>query len=137
MTAGGGDVFSLPSRLDALVGLRAEVERRARAMQFSDDEVADIVLCVHEAVSNAIVHGNGEVEALPVEVSLERLADGLRVTVRNRGPGFDAAGVMRETAAPAEGPRGRGLRIIERLSDEHSWSDDGRQLTFVRRRRGA
>ncbi|NUP99363.1 MAG: ATP-binding protein [Armatimonadetes bacterium] len=134
MPGPGQRTFRVPSRLDALGPVRLEIERLAAEQHLRQQAVDDIVLCVHEAVSNAIVHGHRENEALQVEVTVESSDGGLKVTVRDSGPGFDVEETLRRLASEADHPRGRGLRIIRSLADEYAWSDDGRELTIIKRR---
>jgi len=124
--------WSIPCRVEALGHLRAQARQVAEAHGFEPDPADDFALCVHEAVSNAIVHGHGEDSELPVEVEISPIADGLRVTVRNQGPRFDVDAVLGRQAG--DGPRGRGMNIIRSLTDEAAWTDGGRLLTFVKRR---
>lgn len=124
--------WRLASRLDALAGLRSEVRDLAMAHGFADGAADDLALCVHEAVSNAIVHGNRGDERERVEVDIVPQDSGLRVRVRNAGPGFDAERLRAEADA-GDRPRGRGMRIISSLTSEFDWRDDGRELTFLKR----
>jgi signal transduction histidine kinase len=70
-----------------------------------DERAAAVVAAAREAMLNAAKFGGGE----PVSVFAEVAQDGIRVFVRDRGPGFDPAG-----APPAR----RGVResIIGRMS---------------------
>lgn len=124
--------WSIPCRVDALGPLRIQARQVAEEHGFETDPADDFALCVHEAVSNAIVHGHGENSDLPVDVEIEPLPDGLKVTVRNQGPQFDVDAVLGRQ--PGDGPRGRGMNIIRSLTDEAVWADGGRLLTFVKRR---
>lgn len=132
MSLRGTRSFTLASRLDALGSVRADARAVALEHGFDAQAAEDFALCVHEAVSNAIVHGNREDPSLLVEVRIEPEGAALRATVSNSGPGFDPAA----TLAPArdhEQPRGRGMRIIRSLTDEYAWLDGGRKLTFLKR----
>ena len=126
--------LTVASRLEQLGGVRSSAREFAVEHGFPPALADDLALCVHEAVSNAIVHGNQEDEQLQVEVSLTSHGGALRVTVRNEGPGFDSEAVMQALRDDGEQPRGRGMRIIASLSNDVTWSDHGRELTFVARR---
>ncbi|MCC7494264.1 MAG: ATP-binding protein [Fimbriimonadaceae bacterium] len=135
MPAGAdGTTLRVPSRLDALAGLRGQVEQYALDHGLGPEAAADVVLCVHEAVSNAIVHGHSEDSSKSVEVTIEPLREGLRVTVRNDGPGFDVEDTFRRLDDARDQPRGRGIAIIRQLTDDAVWHDQGRELTFVKHR---
>lgn len=130
MTAPACRRITIPSRLDRLGALRGEVHRFARDHGFAPLAAEDLGLCVHEAASNAMVHGNRDDESLGVEVTLTVEADGIRVAVTNGGPGFDAATLPPYTDERSD-PRGRGMRIIHALAHDVSWSDAGRTIAFL------
>jgi serine/threonine-protein kinase RsbW len=83
-------------------------------------EVAERVeLAVAEAVANAIRHGNRGLASLRVEVRFESVADGLRVQVRDEGPGFDPT-TLPDPRLPERRlvPSGRGVLLMRALMDE-------------------
>lgn len=125
--------LSVASRLDALGGVRAQAKALALNHGFDPQAAEDFALCVHEAVSNAIVHGNREDAGQAVDVCIAPADGGLRVTVRNGGPGFDVAAAMAGVTEVGDRPRGRGMQIIRTLSDESEWTDLGRRLSFLKR----
>ncbi len=131
MAVPDGAEFQVPSRLDALGPLRAQVHDYAVRQGFDPDAAEDLVLCVHEALSNAIVHGHREDASLAVYLALDPAEGGLRVTVRDQGAGFDVAGTLHSLDEAGDQPRGRGMVIIRSLCDEYAWRDSGRELTFL------
>ena len=122
--------LSLPPTSSCLPDLR-----RAAARTLGDvDEaaVADVLLALDEAVSNAIRHGSRAGE--PVLVSVESDGEWVEMTVRDGGPS------PRLPRLPAEPPPvlqtgGRGLWLILQLVDEVRLQriDDGTRLTMRRR----
>ncbi|NWG75249.1 MAG: ATP-binding protein [Rubrivivax sp.] len=133
MSADAEKRILLPSRLDRLGALRQEVYAFAEAHGLAPLAAEDLGLCVHEAASNAMVHGNGDDETQLVEVVLIAEVEGIRVTVTNGGPGFDHESLP-GGLVPGDRPRGRGLRIIHRLAQDVTWSDQGRSLSFLKSR---
>jgi stage II sporulation protein AB (anti-sigma F factor) len=132
MSLGAARSFAIPSRLDALSGLRAQVQALAQEHGFPPQAEEDLALCVHEAVSNAIVHGHATDQAAAVQVRIEPVGPALRVIVRDCGPGFDVEQALRSLDDPTEEPRGRGLRIIRSLADEVDWHDGGREVVLLK-----
>jgi serine/threonine-protein kinase RsbW len=105
----------------------------ARTLQGVDgDVVAEVLLALDEAVSNAIRHGSRGGE--PVRVSVERDGGWVEMQVRDGGP------TPRLPRLPAEPPPaletgGRGLWLILQLVDEVRLRrvGDGTQLILRRR----
>ena len=95
--------LSVPSRLDALGPIRGRVLDYVGQLGFAEQAAEDLVLCVHEAVSNAIVHGNREAEELPVDVLIEALDGGVR-------PGFAPHCAVRYRRAAASRRKQRASR---------------------------
>lgn len=126
------------SALDQLAEVDEIVERIGRRLGFSEDAVADLGICVTEAVGNAIVHAHGERAELAVDVQFDPLPDGLRVVVRDYGSGFDHDSIpdptLPENLLKA---RGRGLLLIRSLMDELEIrrQNPGMELTMIKRRR--
>jgi anti-sigma regulatory factor (Ser/Thr protein kinase) len=77
----------------------------------------DAVLLTSELVTNAVRHaGLDDQDAIEVIVSVDPRV--LRITVRDRGPGFDPEAVARRRS----GEGGWGLDLLRRLSSR--WSVD-------------
>lgn len=125
-----------------------------------DNRRPDAEMCLHEAISNAVIHGNlgilsgpsGNAEAFDgfYRRVKERLADRLRalrritievvwtgvelqLAVVDEGDGH--AGIVTEAgAAESEAKSGRGLRIMGQLADHVGFSDAGRRVHLYFRR---
>jgi anti-sigma regulatory factor (Ser/Thr protein kinase) len=83
--------------------------------------IDDAVLLTSELVTNAVRHGGlDDRDAIEVTVSVD--ARVLRITVRDRGPGFDPEAVARRRSD--EG--GWGLDLLQRLSSR--WGVDREEL---------
>lgn len=120
---------------------------------------ADAEICVHEAVSNAIVHGNLDIHQAPsadasafdgfFRAVQEKLADrthaSRRVTVEAQcGPdelcvrigdqGRGHPGLIPTAIDKLEAKSGRGIRIMGELADRVSFSDAGRTVNLYFRR---
>lgn len=122
--------LTLPPTSSSLPDLRRSV---AQTLGDLDQEVvADVLLALDEAVSNAIRHGSRGGEQ--VQVTVESDDEWVEMTVRDGGP------TPRLPRLPAEPPPvlqtgGRGLWLILQLVDEVRLQriEDGTRLTMRRR----
>jgi serine/threonine-protein kinase RsbW len=122
--------LTLPPTSSSLPDLRRSV---AKTLGDVDEEVvADVLLALDEAVSNAIRHGSRGGEQ--VLVTVESDAEWVEMTVRDSGP------TPRLPRLPAEPPPvlhtgGRGLWLILQLVDEVRLQriEEGTRLTMRRR----
>jgi anti-sigma regulatory factor (Ser/Thr protein kinase) len=121
---------TLPPTSSSLPDLRRSV---AGTLDDLDESVvADVLLALDEAVSNAVRHGSRAGE--PVMVTVESDGEWVEMTVRDGGP------TPRLPRLPAEPPPalqtgGRGLWLILQLVDEVRLQriEDGTRLTMRRR----
>ena len=109
----------LPSDISYLPLVNAVAEEFARELELDQEAVEGVALSVVEASTNAISHGNGYDPAKDVEIAFGRTRDGLVVTVRDNGPGFDP-GAVPDPLAPENLLResGRGIFICRSFMDE-------------------
>ena len=122
--------MTLPPTSSSLPDLRRSV---AGTLDDLDESVvADVLLALDEAVSNAVRHGSRAGE--PVMVTVESDGEWVEMTVRDGGP------TPRLPRLPAEPPPalqtgGRGLWLILQLVDEVRLQriEDGTRLTMRRR----
>jgi anti-sigma regulatory factor (Ser/Thr protein kinase) len=88
---------------------RRFVVDRLNGWDVPDPVVRDLVLITSELVTNAVVHGGS-----PVELRLERTGSRVVVLVED-----DAVGRLPQAQRPSDDDEhGRGLHIVEALSDE-------------------
>jgi serine/threonine-protein kinase RsbW len=88
---------------------------------------------VREAVTNAVLHGNRQDEAVPVEVGMAGTDAGLTITVRDRGQGFDASHLPDPTAEEnILKASGRGILFMRTFMDEVGWEHPPGGGTLVR-----
>ncbi|CCG39945.1 ATP-binding protein [Magnetospirillum molischianum] len=117
----------------------------------------EIELCLSESLTNALLHGNMEMDSAPrnslsgllryLDQIEERLHDAsvaakrvdlmitpstsgrLRIAVRDRGPGFDAEYYL-DRPLVTEAKHGRGLPLIRQLAGSVAARDAGRTLVM-------
>ena len=96
--------------------IRYRVVEFARSMPFTEDELEDIKLAVGEASANAVRHG-AAAPPCKVGVRMERRARCLKISITDRGCGFDPASV-RPLAPDSLDETGRGIAIMRALVDK-------------------
>ena len=144
------------------LGLVSETAQRiassARTFcRFSDREEFHIFISLVEAINNAIVHGNLEVdsqlrrEGVLYESTIEKrrncapfnertvklrcqyTAEQAIIEIENEGPGFDASSVPDPTLEEnLEKPSGRGLLIMRSYFNDLSFNETGTCLRLVK-----
>jgi serine/threonine-protein kinase RsbW len=124
--------LSLPSKLESLLEVDQLLEEINRKIKFKDDVYGNIMVAVMEAVNNAITHGNQNQEQKLVDISF--VLDGYRllVTVKDEGNGFDSKSLADPTAPEnIEKIGGRGVFLMEQLSDDMIYNDQGREVIMA------
>lgn len=92
----------------------------------------NILISLTEAVTNAIVHGNGKDCAKKVQVVLAKGEKDLTFKVTDEGPGFDFTSLPDPTA-PENLLRigGRGVFMMKQLSDTMIFSNNGNTVEMI------
>jgi serine/threonine-protein kinase RsbW len=127
--------LSFPSQRDAVWPFVARVMCFIATFRDADGSEADIELALHEAIVNAIVHGNAEAPHKRVYVTCCCSADGeVSITVRDEGQGFDSQAVPDPTTPENRfATHGRGIYLMRTLMDEVSFQAGGR-VVYMRKK---
>jgi serine/threonine-protein kinase RsbW len=137
LTTGGPMIgLVLPSRIRVLGEADAFVGCLAKALGFDEHSHDDIRSAVHEALVNAILHGNGGDEARYVTLRFALHADRLEILIQDEGRGFDARSVPNPLAPEnLSKPSGRGILLMRALMDEVTFRRlvGGMEVTLVKR----
>ncbi|MHB8839927.1 MAG: ATP-binding protein [Gemmatimonadaceae bacterium] len=113
--------LEIPSEIAYIEAVVAEVVRRCEAAAFPERHVAfHIPVALTEALSNAILRGNGEDASKSVRVRVVVDAHALVVEVEDDGLGFDLEACTLDPTTNENLGRedGRGLFLMRRLMDE-------------------
>ena len=107
------------------------VEKLIDELQFeldlSDESYGNVLVATMEATNNAIVHGNKSDPNKQVSLQIQKVKNELVVNITDQGEGFDPRSIPDPTAPEnIEKINGRGIFLMERLSDEIHYSDKGR-----------
>jgi len=97
----------------------------------STEKQGEVMICVTEAVINAIVHGNKNNPEKEVELDVKAEDDEVIFRVKDQGPGFDYNNIPDPTAPEnIEKPDGRGIFLISKLSDKLEFRNNGSEIEF-------
>jgi serine/threonine-protein kinase RsbW len=115
--------LTLPMLPDMEVAASKTATAMAEFMRMSPVKVDEVRLAVVEACINALEHSRAPDRRVHLTFAVlgEREPEGLRITIRDSGVGFDPAALEApriEEKLKAERKRGWGLKIIEGLMDE-------------------
>jgi len=131
--------FRLPSSLPQLAPLRAQLRTFLRRLGLPANVVHDIVLATHEAVVNAMVHGNARQATRYVEIEVTVEGERLTVEVSDEGSGFAWPEWLqrgRERATPPEALAGRGILVMTAVMDDVAFSERGSVVRLTKRLSG-
>ena len=122
--------LQLPSRIDSITIVENFIDELSAKYGFSDELYANVLICLSEAVVNAIVHGNRENLDKKVYINLEVIEDKrLIFTISDEGEGFDFNNLPDPTAPEnIENLTGRGVFIIKKLADQCIFNSKGNEL---------
>lgn len=115
--------LELPATPHAPTTAREALRQVAAECGVDRDQCWRAELIVTELVTNAVRHGPGG----PVELAIETGGSGVRGEVRDPGPGIRHHELVRRRATE-EG--GRGLFLVDALSDSWGLSDDHSRVWF-------
>lgn len=130
------ETLNIPSSVDQIEKVDEFVESFATSLGFQPDALADIGICVTELVMNAIVHAHKEHADIPVKIRIEGGEDGLRVSVRDFGPGFETNTIPDPTSPEnIYEDHGRGILIVRAMMDDVQCTrlEDGMLIEIFKR----
>jgi len=114
--------LKLPSRIESVDESAVFAEKVARDWGYTDEFLSAIDLAVRESVANAVKHGNKFDEEKQVEVVMTDAAEGLEMTVRDHGEGFDVDEIPDPTNPEnLLKVNGRGILFMRSFMDEVGW----------------
>jgi serine/threonine-protein kinase RsbW len=130
--------LSIESKIEFVDMVSSVVKSVSTKMGFEEDDTNWIELAIHEAVINAITHGNKHAEDKQVDVKFVLEPEALTVYVRDRGEGFDPNQLPDPTDADnLLKPSGRGIFYMRTFMDEveHSSHPEGGSVVRLTKRK--
>ncbi|MFC2089606.1 ATP-binding protein [Bacteroidota bacterium] len=121
--------IEIPADTENLRIIEKVIDDMSWELNLSDEIYGNVLVATMEATNNAIVHGSKNNKEIPVKVEIELVESDLSIRVINAGPGFDFTKVPDPTAPEnIEKINGRGIFLMEKLSDELNFFDEGREV---------
>ena len=119
--------LNIPSEIGNLRLVEKAIDELSLELDLSDEVYGNVLVATMEATNNAIIHGNNSDPEKKVKIEIQSDRKQLKVLIEDQGRGFDFASVPDPTAPEnLEKINGRGIFLMERLSDEILYMEDGR-----------
>ncbi len=112
-------IFAFPSSLQSIDSLELLLNEIKEQFALSEHVYSSIWVCLNEAISNSIIHGNCQNISKKVHLSVELKWDNfICFTVRDEGDGFDHENLPDPTSEHLlDQPHGRGVFLMKKLAD--------------------
>ncbi len=112
-----------------------EILSELRARHWPAGDLFAVHLAVHEALINAVVHGNRRDPGKKVTVQCRLLPDEIAVTIADEGPGFDPH-LVPDCTHPdrLDAPGGRGVALMRSFMNSVTFADGGKTVHLTKRR---
>lgn len=119
--------LNIPSDLGNLRLVEKAIDELSLELDLSDEVYGNVLVATMEATNNAIIHGNNSDPEKIVKIEMLMEQKELMVHIEDQGKGFDYS-IVPDPTAPEnlEKINGRGIFLMERLSDEILYLEDGR-----------
>jgi len=119
--------LNIPSELENLRLVEKAIDELSMELDLSDEVYGNVLVATMEATNNAIIHGNQSDPLKNVKIEILMEHKELMVHIEDQGQGFDYSKVPDPTApGNLEKINGRGIFLMERLSDEILYLEQGR-----------
>lgn len=139
MSSNGTLELRIPSDVQRIGDIVDQVVLRCREHRFAGRQLSlNVPVALTEALSNAILRGNGEDVAKHVRIRAEVRDGQLILEVEDEGVGFDLDACTEDPTLPENIERedGRGLFLMHRLMDRvERYRNDGNVVRLTLRRR--
>lgn len=119
--------LNFPSDIGNLRLVEKAIDELSLELDLSDEVYGNVLVATMEATNNAIIHGNRSNPEKEVTIKIEIVEKELMVHIEDQGDGFDHLNIPDPTSPEnLEKINGRGIFLMERLSDEILYIEDGR-----------
>ena len=125
-------VLNIASRIESLREVEKLIDEVSADCSMSSEVYGNVLIATMEAANNAILHGNKLDAEKEVNIKFTWSSDKLTLIVRDQGKGFNYRDVPDPTApGNVEKVNGRGVFLMEKLSDKISFKENGRKVSLT------
>ncbi len=119
--------LNFPSDIGNLRLVEKAIDELSLELDLSDEVYGNVLVATMEATNNAIIHGNRSNPEKEVKIEMKIEDKELMIHIEDQGEGFDHMNIPDPTAPEnLEKINGRGIFLMERLSDEILYIEEGR-----------
>jgi len=123
--------IEIPSKIEKLTEIERLIDSISETVNISSDIYANILVGVTEAVKNAIIHGNDLDTQKNVTIEYAISQKFITFKISDLGDGFDYYSIPDPTLPEnIEKETGRGLFLMNCLSDEVVYNDTGNEVSL-------
>lgn len=124
--------FRFKSKIENIYPVENHILNRAQDLGYDVDTRFSLRLAMDEALINAIVHGNQNLEEKEVTVTAEYDRNQISVTVSDEGEGFDRQQLYDPREEPyLQNANGRGVFLIRQFTHNMRFNEKGNAITFT------
>ena len=124
-------VLNIASRTESLREVEKMVDEVSTECSMSTKVYGNVLIATLEAANNAILHGNKLDERKDVIIKFHWDTENLELVVTDQGKGFNYRSIPDPTApGNVEKVNGRGVFLMEKLSDKISFKENGRKVSL-------
>ena len=125
-------MLNIPSKIENLRIVEKAVDEVSAECNLHSELYGNILIATIEAANNAMLHGNKLDESKNIDIVFNVDDKYLRITVKDQGKGFDYQNIPDPTSPEnIEKINGRGVFLMERLSDKINFFDNGSKVELI------
>jgi len=124
--------LKIQSNIDNLTKVENLIDNLSKRLGVSDEVYGKVLVSTIEAVNNAIIHGNKNVESKAVYLVCSSNGSSLTIVVKDEGDGYNFNNIPDPTAIDnIEKLSGRGVFIMKKLADDIEFNEFGNEVKMT------
>ena len=124
--------LKIQSNVDNLIKVENLIDNLSKRLGVSDEVYGKVLVSTIEAVNNAIIHGNKNVESKAVYLVCSSNGSSLTIIVKDEGEGYNFNNIPDPTSVEnLEKLSGRGVFIMKKLADDIEFNEFGNEVKMT------